>query len=307
MSRNLFFSKSLAATGDFFKKIGSFFSPAFGKIKYVSQKYVFHFAGLSVAVNAILAMGKIGMGIYSLSVFLCINGLYNIGIGFAKATSIKWYLDRKKAPDEHRKDEYRVYFIIGMIILAASILYMAYCIRLLMGNHSNIKYSDIVAITIATFTFTEVGMAVHGIVTTRKNREPIMEAVKLTNFAASLISLVLTEAALLSFTYEGNSSVYCGITGIIFGGVAAMTGLYMMVHITRIIHGKNVASMIKKANKIIKKAAPDYEIEAVKYEDNGPDARTLYLHMHNEYPIESYEKIRVRIISKLNIDVMKNN
>jgi hypothetical protein len=60
------------------------------------------------------------------------------------------------------------------------------------------KYSDIVAIAIAAFTFTEIGVSVHGIVTTRKNREPIMEAVKLTNFSTSLISLVLTEAALMS-------------------------------------------------------------------------------------------------------------
>jgi hypothetical protein len=65
--------------------------------------------------------------------------------------------------------------------------------------------------------------------------------------------------------------------------------------------------MIRKANKIIKKTAPDYDMKTVKYEDNGPNARTLYLHTHNEYPFESYEKIKARIISKLNIDVMKNS
>jgi predicted membrane channel-forming protein YqfA (hemolysin III family) len=99
------------------------------------------------------------------------------------------------------------------------------------GGNSNIKYDTITAIAIATFSFAEIGAAVFGIAKLRQDKVPMLEAVKMTNLVSSLISIVLTQSALLSLDNVENAVKYSGIVGLIFGGVSASIGVYMMVRV----------------------------------------------------------------------------
>lgn len=78
--------------------------------KEQSHNRIVWFSKLSVIFNAVMALAKIIMGIYSFSVFLCINAFYNIGIGTAKAIALKGYSESKKRRCNNncgsRKDEY---------------------------------------------------------------------------------------------------------------------------------------------------------------------------------------------------------
>jgi hypothetical protein len=49
----------------------------------------------------------------------------------------------------------------------------------------------------------------------------------MTNLAASLISIVLTQSALLEISNVENTARYCGYTGLIFGGLSAAIGIRM--------------------------------------------------------------------------------
>jgi hypothetical protein len=180
------------------------------------------FAKLSVLCNTALALGKIGMGVYSLSVFLCINGLYTLGLALARIISLRGY---------YKQEEHRAYFYTGITILVSALLYMLYCVKLLTDGQNNIQYTEIVALAIATVTFTEIGIAVHGVITARRSKKPFVEALKLTNFVSSLISLVLTQTAIMSFTYSGTGSItfYCGVSGIVFSALSTLTGLGMIL------------------------------------------------------------------------------
>jgi hypothetical protein len=91
------------------------------------------------------------------------------------------------------------------------------------------------SLIIATVTFAEIGMAVYGIKTTQTRRMPAVAATKLTNLASSLISLVLTQAAILSFTTMDDLSFFNGISGILFGGIAALIGVGMIVRGGRVL------------------------------------------------------------------------
>jgi len=53
---------------------------------------------------------------------------------------------------------------------------------------------------------------------------------KLINLVSSFIALVLTQTALLSFSHTGDTSVYNGISGLIFGSLSIIVGVYMIVH-----------------------------------------------------------------------------
>ncbi|MCL2478657.1 MAG: hypothetical protein FWF22_04090 [Treponema sp.] len=192
------------------------------------------FTRLSILINAVFAVGKITMGILSFSLFLCVNGFYNLGISFAKFIPIrgyrkKIYIKSRNHQQRDRKEEYRRFRQIGIVILIASVIYLIYCANMMAAGKSNIHYNNPVAIGIAAITFTEIGIAVRGFFTTRKKEEPLLEGIKLINIATSLISLVLTQTALMSLSQSAGVTFYCGLTGVIFGTVSAGIGTYMII------------------------------------------------------------------------------
>jgi divalent metal cation (Fe/Co/Zn/Cd) transporter len=186
------------------------------------------FAKISIITNAVMALGKIGMSIYSLSLFLFAGGLFNVGIGVAKAIAVKGYSEHEKKAQEHG---HRCYYLVGCVVIAASLAYMAYSFRMMNGGQSNIQFDLVTALSIATFTFVEIGTTVYGIVKIRRDKEPIIEAIKMTNLVSALISIVLTQAALLSLENVENAAMYCGIAGLVFGGISVAVGFYMMFRI----------------------------------------------------------------------------
>lgn len=191
------------------------------------------FAKLSVPLNTAIAVGKILLGIFSFSLFLCVNAFYNIGMAAAKYYAVKGHKESQidlagSDLTELRKKQNECYHKIGIIVLAASTVYTIYCIKMFFGG-SGAQYHEYIAITIAAVTFTEVTVSLQGAIAARRNKEPVVEAIKLTNFASSLISLVLTQTAILSFTYKGDASFFNGLSGIIFGTLAAFIGLYMIL------------------------------------------------------------------------------
>jgi hypothetical protein len=178
------------------------------------------FARLSAILNAALALGKIGLGVYSLSVFVCVSGFYNVGIAFAKHITIK---------DHERNEQSKSYIRIGYIILATSAVYMIYCANMVIRGEANITYDLITALAIATFTFTEIGVSIYGILIARRTKSLTFMSVKRINLVSALVSLVLTESALLGIEGVSNAARYCGWTGLICGGISAIIGLSMVI------------------------------------------------------------------------------
>lgn len=188
------------------------------------------FTKLSVPFNAVMALGKILLGIFSSSFFLCVNGFYNIGIGLAKFFALKVHKDTSECHDQAliQKKQNRIYFFIGCIVFAASIMYIIYCASRIFGS-SNVRYPRYIALIIAIVSILEIVFSLRGVIISRRDRKPVMEAIKLTNLASSFILLVLTQTAILSFATEADMSLYNGITGIVFGFLAALIGLYMII------------------------------------------------------------------------------
>lgn len=97
------------------------------------------------------------------------------------------------------------------------------------------SYNKIVGITIAAFTFFELGLNIRGIIIERKNKIPLFHALKMINLAFACICLVLTQTALLSFGQIGKEySMWNGVMGILMGSLAVMLGIMMMQRIKKI-------------------------------------------------------------------------
>lgn len=169
-----------------------------------------------------LAGGKLAMAITSFSIFLGMNAFYTAVIGYGKHQSVIGMNDKKE------RGELWYYRRIGLLILVSSILYIIYTLRLFITDE-NISYDNISAISIASVTFLEIGISIYGIISARRKRSILMKALKLLNLSSSFIGLVLTQTAILSFTSSQDHTVANAISGLMFGSITMLIGVWMMV------------------------------------------------------------------------------
>lgn len=187
-----------------------------------------HLTGISGVGNIFLGLGKIISGVLSMSAFACVNGCYTLGMVLARYCALAGVIRGK---DE--KSQYRFCRWSGIILIGASLLYMSYS-GWAYYHPKQVVYYEYIALAIATFTFTEIGLNIRGVIINRKNKTPLLHAVKTINLAASLISLVLTQSAILAFADDGNHDpAVNALLGLLMGACAALLGVYMLRRIGR--------------------------------------------------------------------------
>lgn len=265
-------------------------------------KRTLFFTKLSVPLNAATAAAKILLGIFSSSFFLCLSGFYNIGIGLAKVSALKTHKDTVDCSDPELKQrkQNRIYFFIGFIIFAASVIYTIYCASKLFNGGNSAKYPQHIAMIIAIVSISEIALSLRGIIISRRDRKPLIEAIKLTNLASSLILLVLTQTAILSFTTNADVSFYNGITGIILGSMAASIGLYMIV---RMLWTTNGIFIKKKISREFRTLHPEIKMDLAVINIYSNPVR-LALQLEDHCAKELIEDARGKIQSKFNVDLI---
>lgn len=94
---------------------------------------------------------------------------------------------------------------------------------------TNTNTHEYITYLVALIAFTSIGTAIYGMIKYKRNQEPIIKGIKITNFANALTSIVLTQVVLLD-TYAGNyNSTLNGYTGIGVGIIIICLGLYMII------------------------------------------------------------------------------
>lgn len=93
-----------------------------------------------------------------------------------------------------------------------------------------VNYDLYKGILIATVTFFDIGYSIYGIIKESKNNDTQNKLLRLINLATALISLELTQSALLSFTMVGvDNSLYNGLIGIIVGTCSLLIGIIIII------------------------------------------------------------------------------
>lgn len=187
--------------------------------------------GASCVGNTAVGFGKILLGIISLSLFTCVSGFYTMGMVLAKYRAISGLYKSKTTAEQCK-----FYSQSGLILIFVSLIYVGYSV-FLMFNPLTATYHMYIAIGIAAFTFTELALNIRGVIVERRSKSPLVHAIKMINLASSLICLVLTQTALLSFAESSSPSLYGqvnGIMGVIMGFCAVFIGIIMLFHISRI-------------------------------------------------------------------------
>ena len=119
-----------------------------------SRKQIFQVALLSFIVNSLYALGNFALGIWSKSYWFLTMGAYNLILAIMRVSIV---LSNKK--NEKNISEIFIQRFIGvMIILLGCIL----CGSVYLSINFDVshKFHEIIMITIATYTFTKITLAI---------------------------------------------------------------------------------------------------------------------------------------------------
>lgn len=191
------------------------------------------FTMVGIPATLLMVVWKAALFMLAPSLFLLATVLFTLGVAAAKIGIIRSHINVRKRQlrlEEvdtvaHRR---RVYRRTGVVVTALSVVYTLSFVPMLRGTTHDIRYDRNVAILIAAVTFAEISLAIHGAVSARRNRDSLIEAVKLTNLAGAFVLLTLTQSALLSIDPETQVGNANAISGLVFGSLATGVGGWML-------------------------------------------------------------------------------
>ncbi|MBP1042940.1 hypothetical protein I6N95_18150 [Vagococcus sp. BWB3-3] len=185
-------------------------------------------ASASGALNFLVGSGKLVLGLLSLSLITCVSAFYTFGMASGKYMILRGSL-------KPLETQFRYYRYSGIILIITSLLYSAYSLHLLIDPVTT-TYDMNVALIIATFTFIEIGLGIRGVIVELKNHSLLIHGLKMINLASALVSLVLTQTAILSFS-DSQTSLHPtanGLFGVLMGFCSAFLGCLMLIRIHRL-------------------------------------------------------------------------
>ncbi len=191
------------------------------KLISVSERQQRIFRRITLIKSGFLIAGKLVITILSLSVFMLLNAFYSLGMGIAKYMS---YGMKSK----EKREQIIVFRQIGYVIVVTGFCYVLYSIRLFVTSEG-IYFPPIIANIIAIYTFIEFSLNIRNYIKIWNNHDLESEAIRHIRLSATLISFVMTQVAILSFAAEDFPLASSGLSGIIFGGMAALIGVYMII------------------------------------------------------------------------------
>ena len=191
-------------------------------------------ARVSMLAHFSAAACKMAAGVFALSGFLVISGLYSAGIGTAKGI-----YDRGAALSRgNRTQELRYYRNIAMILLISALAYMTWMARLFFSPPA-FRYGRILGIGIAALSFWDLGAAIWGLVDSGKRKDILLSGLRTVNLSSAMTALVLTQTAILSFTHEPTVQAMAAdarsnaVLGLLVGCVSCILSVWMLFRYRR--------------------------------------------------------------------------
>ena len=187
--------------------------------------------------NILLSIVKFILSIVLPSLWFFVNALFMVVLSFVRFWSIRDY-GKSRNKDKKIKQEigYRNYLKNGILLIILGIMYFFVKVYIYFKG-TNTTMHEYLTYLVALDAFWSLGYSIYGMAKYMRNSSPILKAVKLTNFANALTSIMLTQIVLLD-TYANsqtyNSNIMNGITGIVVSISIMIIGLYMIIGINKI-------------------------------------------------------------------------
>ena len=206
--------------------------------KLKKEERIMFFLMFTTIGNIFIAIVKLVLSLTLPSLWFFINALFMIILSIARLFSIKDYGKTKIIKDENeiKKIGYRNYLNNGILLVILGIMYFFVNVYIYYKGTSTFRH-EYLTYLVALVAFWSISSAIYGVVKYKRNNTPILKAVKLTNLANALTSIMLTQIVLLD-TYAKtdiyNSNLMNGLTGMAIGIIIILLGLYMIIGINRV-------------------------------------------------------------------------
>ena len=168
------------------------------------------------------------------SLWFFINAGFSFVLAICRFLTIKTYNKIKKIKDKKIiiREEYKSYMQNGVMLILLGIMYF-FVSSYMYYKGTNTNMHEYITYLVALIAFTSIGTAIYGMIKYKRNQEPIIKGIKITNFANALTSIVLTQVVLLdTFANEYNSTLN-GYTGMGVSLIIIGLGLYMIIGIKK--------------------------------------------------------------------------
>lgn len=183
------------------------------------RRRFFHF--VSVGKDGFMVLVKLGMSFASASFFMFANALFTCGIGLARYVALKMQ-------GKETAGQLRLYRRVSVILSISGLCYVGYSVRLFFGGSAG-QYSEVMALAIAAYTFVEFGIQIHDLIKLRKQHDLEAKALRLVSLCGILVSFVLTQTAIMSFSEPGEHNFSDGLAGVVFGGLVVIVGVISLL------------------------------------------------------------------------------
>lgn len=168
------------------------------------------------------------------SLWFFINAGFSLVLAICRLLTIKTYNKIRKIKDKKVKfiEEYKSYLQNGIMLILLGIMYF-FVSSYMYYKGTNTNMHEYITYLIALIAFTSIGTAIYGMIKYKRNKEPIIKGIKITNFANALTSIVLTQVVLLDTYADGYDSTLNGYTGMVVSLIIISLGLYMIISIKK--------------------------------------------------------------------------
>lgn len=212
------------------------FIERFKKLK--KEDRIMFFLIFTTIGNILIALLKFILSLTLPSLWFFINAIFMLVLSFARILSIMDYSKIKLIQNKSKIKEigYKNYLNNGVLLIILGITYFFVNVYIYYKG-TNTTMHEYATYLVALFAFWSIGSAIYGMIKYPKKHMPILKAVKLTNFANALITLMLTQIVLLDTfanTKVYNSNLINGLTGMGIGLIIVILGLYMIIGINKI-------------------------------------------------------------------------
>lgn len=206
--------------------------------KLKADDKVMLFLILTTFGNILLAIMKFVLSVTLPSLWFFVNALFMIILSIARFFSIRDYGKiRNLNENDAREIGYQNYLNNGILLIILGIMYFFVNVYIYYKG-TNTEMHEYLTYLTALIAFWSIGSAIYGMIKYKRNHSPILKAVKLTNFANALTSIMLTQIVLLD-TYADvetyNSNIMNGVTGMAVSLIIIILGLYMIIGINKVI------------------------------------------------------------------------
>lgn len=184
----------------------------------------------STITNFFIAIVKFILSLTIPSLWFFVNAGFSLVLALCRFLTIKRYkmIKTLKHKALQKSEEYKNYIQNGIMLIILGIMYF-FVSSYMYYKGTNTNMHEYITYLVALIAFSSIGTAIYGMIKYKRNQDPIIKGIKITNFANALTSIVLTQVVLLDTYASEYDSTINGYTGMGVSLIIIVLGLSMII------------------------------------------------------------------------------